>query len=69
MLAPSETRTECPYKGRASYYSVEVDGRRIDDAAYHTPLPEALKVAGDVCFLADGVEVGLGDAEETAGAS
>lgn len=71
VLAASDTRTQCPYKGQASYYSLEVDRRRIEDAAwtYDTPLPEALKVAGDVCFLADGIDVALGDAEETAIAS
>ena len=60
-LIASETRTQCPYKGQAAYYSVQVDGRRIEDAAwtYDTPLPEGLKVAGDVCFLKDGITVEL----------
>jgi len=59
-LTPSDTTTVCPYKGSASYWSL--DG--IADAAwsYETPLPEALKVQGHVCFdAADGVQVEVGD--------
>ncbi|HEV2062275.1 MAG TPA: DUF427 domain-containing protein [Solirubrobacteraceae bacterium] len=61
VLAETEKRTQCPYKGEATYFSVAVDGDRIDDAAwsYETPLPEAQKVAGDVCFLADGIDVAV----------
>jgi uncharacterized protein (DUF427 family) len=62
VLARSETRTQCAYKGDATYFSLQVDGRRIEDGAwsYDTPLPEGLKVAGDVCFVADGIDVELG---------
>lgn len=63
LLVESQTRTQCPYKGGASYYSLVVGGRRIDDAAwmYATPLPEAIRIAGHVCFLAEGVEVELAE--------
>jgi uncharacterized protein (DUF427 family) len=59
VLAPSEKRTTCPYKGEASYWSV--DG--IADAAwsYETPLPEATKAQGHVSFDGDGIEVELGE--------
>jgi uncharacterized protein (DUF427 family) len=59
VLAPSEKRTICPYKGEASYWSV--DG--IADAAwsYEAPLPEALAAKGHVCFDADGIEVDVGE--------
>ena len=65
VLVDSDTRTQCPYKGEARYFTVEVDGQRIEDAAwtYETTFPEALKVAGDVCFLAEGIEVELGSVE------
>ena len=59
VLAPAEKRTVCPYKGQASYWSV--DG--IPDAAwsYETPLPEAVKAQGHVCFdEGEGVAVDLG---------
>ena len=57
-LTPSETRTVCPYKGQATYWSL--DG--IADAAwsYEAPLAEAAKIAGHVSFDAEGVEVELG---------
>jgi uncharacterized protein (DUF427 family) len=59
VLTPSEKRTVCPYKGEASYWSV--DG--IADAAwsYEAPLPEAIKAQGHVSFDAAGIEVDLGE--------
>lgn len=58
-LEPSPTRTVCPYKGQATYYSLEVADRRLDDAAfsYEEPLEAAQKAAGYVCFLHDGLTV------------
>ncbi len=40
-LKPSETHTECPWKGTASYYTVEVNGERNPDAAWYYPEPRA----------------------------
>lgn len=61
VLAPSEKRTLCPYKGEATYWHVTVDGRRREDAAwsYETALPESIGVRHHVCFLADGIETRL----------
>ncbi|MCB0374394.1 MAG: DUF427 domain-containing protein [Sinomicrobium sp.] len=36
---PSDTHTVCPWKGRASYYTVEVDGKENKDAAWYYPDP------------------------------
>lgn len=49
---PSETHTTCPWKGRASYYSVVVDGNTNPDAAWYYPQPKAAaaKIAGRVAF-------------------
>lgn len=49
---PSETHTECPWKGRASYYDIVVDGRRNKDAAwyYPDPKPAAGEIKGYVAF-------------------
>ncbi len=33
----SETQTTCPWKGVASYYTLEVDGRTNPDAAWYYP--------------------------------
>jgi uncharacterized protein (DUF427 family) len=49
ILRPSDTHTVCPYKGTASYYSVELeDGTRYEDAAWYYPqaLPESMRIAG-----------------------
>lgn len=66
ILVQSPKRTRCPYKGQATYFSLQLDGERIDDGAwtYETPLPEAHKVTGDVCFLADGIDVHVGRPSE-----
>ncbi len=40
-MKPSNTHTECPWKGTASYYHVEVDGQRNSDAAWFYPEPRA----------------------------
>jgi uncharacterized protein (DUF427 family) len=56
-LAPSPTRTRCPYKGDATYWHVHAGGREFPDAAwsYELPLAEAMKIAGHVCFAAEGI--------------
>ncbi|MGA8150172.1 MAG: DUF427 domain-containing protein [Terriglobales bacterium] len=38
---PSLTHTVCPWKGTASYYDVEVNGRQNRDAAWYYPEPKA----------------------------
>lgn len=54
----SDTHTVCPWKGTASYYSLEVDGKQNEDAAWYYPetseLAKAIK--GYVAFW-KGVEV------------
>ncbi|TYP75931.1 DUF427 domain-containing protein [Aquimarina intermedia] len=34
---PSDTHTKCPWKGTASYYTLEVDGEKNLDAAWFYP--------------------------------
>ena len=45
---PAPTRTRCPYKGEASYWSVELDGRTstISPGATRSRCPAAAPVAG-----------------------
>ena len=40
-LVPSTTTTVCPWKGQASYYSVNVDGQLNRDAAWFYPSPSS----------------------------
>lgn len=51
-VVASDTHTSCPWKGRASYYSVVVDGKRKEDAVwyYADPSPAAKMVRGRVAF-------------------
>lgn len=52
LLSPSATRTECAYKGVATYWSARVGDRDVPDLAwsYDEPLTEAVPVGGRVCF-------------------
>jgi uncharacterized protein (DUF427 family) len=49
---PSTTHTICGWKGKASYYTIEVNGETNPDAAwyYPDPLPAAKQIAGFVAF-------------------
>ncbi|WP_332878897.1 DUF427 domain-containing protein [Massilia sp. S19_KUP03_FR1] len=54
----SDKHTVCPWKGTASYYDIEVDGKLNKDAAWFYPDPSsaASNVRGYVAFW-KGVEV------------
>jgi len=66
LLRPSTTQTQCPYKGTASYWSVEIGGRVHEDLVwiYRTPLPESQKIAGLVCFYNDRVTLVVDGVEQ-----
>lgn len=61
LLRPSDTRTWCPYKGEASYWSVVVDGTELTDAVwgYDDPASGVPEIAGFVAFYPDRVDVGV----------
>lgn len=40
FFAGSEKHTTCPWKGLASYYTLEVEGKRNQDAAWYYPAPK-----------------------------
>lgn len=48
----SDTHTTCPWKGQASYYSLDVNGKQNPDAAwYYTEVSELAKgIMGRVAF-------------------
>jgi uncharacterized protein (DUF427 family) len=39
-LQPSGTHTTCPWKGLASYFTLDVDGMKNPDAAWYYPEPK-----------------------------
>lgn len=57
-LAPSDTHTTCPWKGEASYFTVDVPGETREDAAWYYPSPKdaAKQITGYVAFW-KGVQV------------
>ncbi|MCP9621415.1 DUF427 domain-containing protein [Nocardia otitidiscaviarum] len=59
LLRESDTTSQCPYKGTASYWTVRIGEREYPDIVwgYPTPLPESQKVAGLVCFYNEKVDI------------
>jgi uncharacterized protein (DUF427 family) len=52
FLQPSDTHTTCPWKGLASYYTLEVNGETNKDAAWYYPEPKdaAQQIKNRVAF-------------------
>ncbi len=42
LLKPTAHSTHCPYKGDASYFSIEADGKTLENAvwSYEKPFPQ-----------------------------
>jgi uncharacterized protein (DUF427 family) len=59
LLTPTDTSSQCPYKGTARYWTVRVDGTEHVDLAwsYQSPLRESERVAGLVCFYNEKVDL------------
>jgi uncharacterized protein (DUF427 family) len=61
LLQPSATRSHCPYKGTASYWSVDTGQAVRTDIVwiYRMPLPESQKIAGLACFYNEKIDLYL----------
>jgi uncharacterized protein (DUF427 family) len=61
LLTPTATQTHCPYKGTATYWSVDAgQGARADLVwAYRAPLAESQKITGLACFYNEKVDIYL----------
>jgi uncharacterized protein (DUF427 family) len=61
LLRPSDTKTSCPYKGTASFWSVDTGQALHRDIAwiYRTPLPESQKITGLACFYNEKADIYL----------
>ncbi|NUW36344.1 DUF427 domain-containing protein [Nonomuraea sp. SMC257] len=59
MIRRSDTRTYCPYKGEASYYSVVTPEGEVGDAiwAYEEPYDAVGEIKGHVAFYPDRVRL------------
>lgn len=58
VLTPSSTRSACPYKGEARYYSAHVAGQSFPDIVwtYPEPLAEVARIKDRLCFFNERVE-------------
>jgi uncharacterized protein (DUF427 family) len=58
FLTESQKTTFCSWKGTASYYDLEVNGKTNKDAAWYYPDPydDAVKIKGYIAFW-QGVEI------------
>ena len=61
LLVPSDTSTECPYKGTAEYWSVEIGDTAYEDIVWSYPFParESAPIAGLVCFYNERVDIAV----------
>lgn len=65
LLDRTTTQTYCPYKGDASYYTVQTpDGRTEADViwTYEHPFPSVADIAGHVAFYGNRAEVTIDQA-------
>jgi uncharacterized protein (DUF427 family) len=58
LMHPTDHHTRCPYKGEASYWTIEVPGKRAENAAWSYPAPydEAEGLAGYYAFYRNCVD-------------
>ena len=63
LLRAAPRSTHCPYKGDASYYSIEAGGKRAENAvwSYEDPFPAMARIKGHLAFYperVDAIELG-----------
>ncbi len=59
LLARTERSTHCPYKGDASYFSINAGGKTLENVVwtYETPFPAMTDIAGHLAFYPDKVTI------------
>jgi uncharacterized protein (DUF427 family) len=59
LLIPTETKSHCPYKGEAEWWSVRAGDTMHEDLAWSYPvaLPESQRIAGLVAFYDEKVDL------------
>jgi uncharacterized protein (DUF427 family) len=59
LIGPTETQTRCPFKGVASYWSIQVGDRTCNDVvwSYEDPIPAAAAIRGLVAFFNEKVDI------------
>ena len=58
LLTPSAKLTQCPYKGKARYYSAKIGTHVFEDIVwtYPDPIPECPKIKDYLCFFNEHVD-------------
>ncbi len=58
FFSPSDHQTHCPYKGDASYFTLEVEGKRAVNAVwtYEQPHPAVAVIEEHLAFYPDRVD-------------
>jgi uncharacterized protein (DUF427 family) len=59
LLTPTATRSRCPYKGEACYWSLDVNGQHLDDVvwSYPAPISEIPKIENLLSFYNEKVDI------------
>lgn len=59
LLTPATTRSRCPYKGEAAYWSVTAGDQVVTDVAwsYPAPIPEAPKIENLIAFYNERADI------------
>jgi uncharacterized protein (DUF427 family) len=59
LLVPSPTRSRCPYKGEAVYWSVQAGAELVEDIvwSYPAPIPEAPKIENLLAFYNEKTDI------------
>lgn len=59
FLDPTDTKSSCPHKGEASYYSIIAKSGAIRDAAwsYENPKDDVARIAGYLAFYPEKVTI------------
>ncbi len=59
LMARSGRSTHCPYKGDASYFSINAGGRVLENSiwSYETPFPAMAEIARHLAFYPDKVTI------------
>lgn len=59
LMKKTKAKTRCPYKGEASYWSINVSGESYRNFiwAYEDPIAEATKIRGLLCFFSEKIDL------------
>lgn len=68
LLTPSETRSACPYKGTAQYWSARTGDSVHEDVvwSYADPVPESARIKDYLCFFNERVDATFVSGQEVA---